>query len=325
MTDDRDASGWRGLAAAGVAAAAAAAGLAAFSAVTARRIEVDVPQDGALVDVDGTRIHYLDQGRGPAVVMIHGLGGQLRNFSYALTERLAARHRIVLIDRPGSGYSDPLPAGPATVRAQARVIATAIRRLGIERPVIVGHSLGGAVALAIGLDDPDLARGLALVAPLTQPQEEVPDSFRALAIGSAPLRRALSWTLATPLGLATRDAALRQVFAPEAVVEDFGTRGGGRLALRPEAFYAASGDLVAAADDLAGMAARYPALQPPAAILFGRQDAILAPALHGEATAASLPGHDLTLVDGGHMLPLTQPDLTARWLTERIARWSAGA
>ena len=112
----------------GAGAAAVGAGLALFSQFAARRAKAQVPPDGKFVDVDGARLHYVDIGEGPAIVMIHGLGGQVRNFSYALTERLPGR-RLILIDRPRSGYST-VDAGEPGLKAQADLIAKGIDALG---------------------------------------------------------------------------------------------------------------------------------------------------------------------------------------------------
>ncbi|MEO6076004.1 MAG: alpha/beta fold hydrolase, partial [Dokdonella sp.] len=71
-------------------------------------IELRIPRDGKLLMIDGNRLHYLERGTGRPIVLIHGLSGQMRNFSTVLVDRLAADHRVVLIDRPGSGYSAPL-------------------------------------------------------------------------------------------------------------------------------------------------------------------------------------------------------------------------
>ncbi|MFX8512336.1 alpha/beta fold hydrolase, partial [Acinetobacter baumannii] len=84
-----------------------------------------------------------------AVVMIHGLGGNMLHFGYAMADKLANDFRVVLVDRPGSGYSTRPDAAPATLTAQAGTIATLIRRLDLKQPLVVGHSLGGALSLAI--------------------------------------------------------------------------------------------------------------------------------------------------------------------------------
>ncbi len=293
-----------------------AGGLVLFSRFAARRIEREVPPDGQFVTIHGTRLHYVDRGHGPAIVMIHGLGGQIRNCGYAPADRLVADHRVILVDRPGSGYS---PAGPsAGIAVQAGLIAGLIETLQLDRPLVVGHSLGGAVALALALDHPDKVGGLALVAPLTQPEGAVPAAFRGIAITSPAVRRAVALTLATPLGLLSGDKGAVAVFAPEPVAADFGTLGGGRLVLRPGAFHAASTDLAAARTDMAGLAARYPDLAVPVAILFGRQDEILDPTLHGGRIAADVPRVELTLIDGGHMILITAAETVALWIRGRI-------
>lgn len=299
-------------------AVGAVGGLALLAKLAANRVERQVPADGRFIDIGGRRMHYLDQGTGPAIVMIHGLGGQMRNFSYALLDRLSGDHRVILIDRPGSGYSAAIDT--ANVGAQAAQIARFIAALGLEKPLIVGHSLGGAVALALALDHPEAVGGLALIAPLTHPQEDVPPAFKALAIASPAARCAVAWTIATPAAMLAGDKGTRVVFAPEAVPDDFAIRGGGALVGRPAAFQSASADLVAANDDLPAMVARYPSLSVPTAILFGRDDAILDPAAHGEALASAVPEAELTLIDGGHMIPVTRPDEVAAWIGARSAK-----
>jgi len=292
------------------------AALALFSYIIARRIERDVPADGAFLTIDGTRLHYSDHGQGPAIVMIHGLGGQMRNFSYALTDRLAADHRIILVDRPGSGYS--AAASSAAIPAQAKLVAGLIDALGLDRPLVVGHSLGGAIALALALDHPDKVSGLALISPLTQPQDSVPPAFRAIAIGSPLVRSALAWTLATPLGMLSGSRGADAVFAPEPAPADFRTKGGGALVLRARAFHAASTDLAATRTDMPLLSARYAGLSVPVAILYGSEDAILDPDIHGAKIAAAVPAVELTLIPGGHMIPVTAPEQVAAWIRGRV-------
>lgn len=297
-------------------------GLAAFSGITARRVEKAVPQDGQIVEIDGNRIHYVDKGSGPALVLIHGLAGQMRNFARPLVDDLAKDHRVILIDRPGSGYSTRAPGASASLSAQAETVAHFIEALGLDRPVLVGHSLGGALALSVALNHPETLGGLALICPLSQAvdEKEVPPVFRGLIIRSSVARQAVAWTIAIPMGLATRDRLLSEIFAPEPVPEDFGTEGGGLLGLRPGNFENTSRDLVEAEDDLPGMVELYPALSIPVSILYAREDNLLDPAVHGERTAREIPNAELELVDGGHMLPFTQPEKTARWIRAAAAR-----
>ncbi len=140
-------------------------GLALFAALTERQAEAFSPPAGRFIDVGGARLHYLDRGTGPAVVMVHGLGGNLRNF-YELIDKLATTCRVVAVDRPGSGYSKMMFGEHPALRAQATIIAQFVHRLGLDRPLLVGHSLGGALSLALALDHPDSVRALVLISTL---------------------------------------------------------------------------------------------------------------------------------------------------------------
>jgi pimeloyl-ACP methyl ester carboxylesterase len=294
-------------------------GLVWFSANTARRVEALLPPRGQFMDIDGQRIHYTDTGGSkPPIVMIHGLGGNLLHFGYAMADKLANDYRVILVDRPGSGYSTRPEDAPATLTAQAKTIATLIRRLGLKQPLVVGHSLGGALSLAITLDHPDCAGGLALIAPLTHAIESPPDVFKGLEIPSPLVRKAVAWTVATPLGIRRGPKLLAQVFAPETAPADFPMRAGGLLGLRPTAFYATSSDMMAVADVLPGYMARYKSLDIPMAMLYGKGDRLLDYRAQGEAMRTVCPALDLEVVEGGHMLPMTQAERCVA-LVRRVA------
>ncbi len=286
--------------------------LALYSHWAGRRAEAMVPADGRFIEVEGARLHYLDVGQGPAIVLVHGLGGQLRNFSYLL-DRLTPHHRVILVDRPRSGYSTAEGSEPGIVD-QSAIIARLIEKLALEKPLLVGHSLGGAVSLALALDHPHLVRGLALIAPLTQPLPKVPPMFRGLQARFKASRTFTAQVLGVPLGQLSSPMVARQIFAPEPVPADFGTRGGGLLALRPDNINAASFELSSANDEVARLARRYGELKLPVAMLFGREDHVLDHHLNGVVTAEHIATATLDLVDGGHMLPITQPERTAAFI-----------
>ena len=301
------------------------AGLALFTANTARKVEAAVPACGQFVDIDGQRLHYVDTGgTGPVIVMIHGLGGTLWHFRYALLDKLSREFRIIAVDRPGSGYSTRPDDAPAKLSAQADTLAKFIRALGLKRPLLVGHSLGGALSLAIALDHPDCAGALALIAPLTQVQDDVPEPFQGLVINSPMMRKIIAWTLAVPMSIRNAPTLLKIVFGPDAVPADYPTRGGGLLGLRPNSFYNTSSDLVAAREDVPGMMKRYGGLNIPLGMLFAKGDLILDYRRQGEAMKQQCPPLDLVLMeDHGHMLPLTAPDATADLIRRVAARQSA--
>ena len=292
-------------------------GLVAFTGWTRRRIETAVPPPGRFVEVAGTRLHYVDEGTGPVILMIHGLGSQLQTFTYALSARLRGRYRLLMLDRPGSGYS--LPAAAADLTTQADLVAAFLRALGVDRALVVGHSLGGAIALALALDHPEHVAGLALLAPATQPQDDVPAALKGLALRGDLARWIVGWTVVTPLNMIAGKRTLATVFSPDPVPRDFGTRAGGLLQIRPSAFRNASRDLVEVGAQLRAYAARQPQIEMPVGVLFGTGDAILDPLLHGEGLGAKVQGLDLELVEGGgHMVPIAAPDRTAAFI-ERIA------
>lgn len=295
--------------------------LAAFAAWTAARVEKAVPPIGSFIEVDGTRLHYLDEGEGQPIVLVHGLAAQMQHLTYGLREALKGKYRVIFVDRPGSGYSERRPGASARLPAQGDMIAALIRKLGLQRPLVVGHSLGGAVALATALDHPDCVGALALVAPLTRSQEDVPEALSRLAVPSPARRQLVAWTLAVPMTIIGGPASLAQVFAPDPIPADFGIRGGGLLGVRPKAFYAASSDMVAVIDDLDDMAARYPGLRMPVGILYGTADRILNLEVQGKPMVDLVPGLVLDVVEnGGHMLPITATERTVRFIEQMAGR-----
>jgi len=288
-------------------------GLSWFTWRTARRIVQYLPAKGRFIDVPGGRLHVQESGEpgNPAVLLVHGLGGQMSHFDYGLAERLAQSFHVVAVDRPGSGHSLRDELTSADVSAQAAALALLIETLGLDRPTVVGHSLGGAIALALALEHPSSAGALALVAPLTHAPETAPQVFRALTIETRWVRKLFAWTLATPGAIVGSGKVLAAVFAPEKAPADFAVKGGGLHSLRPAQFLAASNDLQAIPQRMPQLQSRYAELTLPVSVLYGRDDAILDWRENGQALVDKVPGARLELVDGGHMLPVTQPLVVA--------------
>lgn len=301
----------------------AIAALAWFTWNTKRGAEVAIPPRGSFLDLPGGRVHYTDEGTGPAIVMIHGLGGQMGNFTLSLSPLLTDTHRVIVLDRPGMGYSDRAPDAPANPRAQAGTVAQVIEALRLERPLVVGHSLGGAIALCLAMEHPDKTRGLALLAPLTQPPTGPIKAFSGLDIKSPALRFALSWTLTTPVAIRTAPQVLEQVFGPDPIPDGYTIEGGALLGLRPSAFRNTSRDYLASGRDLHWMAEQYDSLKVPVRILFGAEDRILEAELHGRALVAKHPHIGLEVIEGGHMLPVTRARDCARFIRQTEAEIAA--
>jgi pimeloyl-ACP methyl ester carboxylesterase len=257
--------------------------------------------------------------------MIHGLAGQLSHYTYGVAGKLAEHHRVIVVDRPGSGYSTRAPETPADLSTQASAMAALVRSLGAGPAWVVGHSLGGAVALTLALEHPEQVAGLALLAPLTHIREDVPPVFAGLTIESPLVRKLVAWTLAIPASIKASARTLDVVFGPEPVPKDFATKGGGLLSLRPSAFLSASSDLQALPARLPQVQTRYAELRLPVHVLYGKDDRILDWKANGQALADKVPGAQLELVEGGHMLPVTQVDTAAAFIEAALSGLAARA
>src|SRR4030081_394426 len=100
------------------------------------------------INVERLRVHYIESGVGRTVVMIHGNAGGVEDFEFGVVELLSREYRVVAIDRPGHGKSDRPAGRAATVEYQAQLLHQTLLRLGITKPILVGHSWGSALALA---------------------------------------------------------------------------------------------------------------------------------------------------------------------------------
>ncbi len=150
--------------------AATAAGLAAAALVNAARTraaEAAHPPRGSFVTAGGIRLHYLDRGppspAGRPIVLLHGNGSLTDDFVISgVLDRLAQRHRVVVFDRPGAGFSERPQGRPWGPVEQAAVLVEAAAKLGVEKPIVVGHSWGTLPAVAWALDHPNRIGALVL-------------------------------------------------------------------------------------------------------------------------------------------------------------------
>ena len=294
-------------------------GLALFTRNVARKVEAAMPPPGRFTDLPDGRIHWVEFGEGaadkPVLLMIHGLSGNFYNFTYATTGPLAEAYRVIVVDRPGCGHSKRASDAQARIPEQARMLAAFIEAENLGRPLVIGHSLGGAVALSMALNHPDHVGGLALIAPLTREQDRSPDVFRGIDLSNPVLRRIVAHTVATPASIRNGPKVVQTIFAPNAAPDDFRDRGGGLLSLRPDAFYAASTDMQAVPLDIAAMSTRYEEIRCPVGMIYGDADQVLDPDWHIEPLKTALPGlHLEVLPDTGHMVQISEPEATDRFI-----------
>jgi len=242
------------------------------TAVHQRRAARRYPPRGSTIAVGGLRLHYLDRGSGPPVLFIHGLKGSTAEFTDELLDAVAKRHRTLAFDRPGYGHSEA-PRGRCSLDGQARLLATALRRLQAAPAVVVGHSFGAAVALRLALEHPDTVAAVVSLAGHTLPFGGRGSLSSRLA--TAPvLGRPFAKTLVTPLGLALAPLALRRIAAPQRPPRVY-AREASTLALRPRQFEASAADAVWMDREIMAQYRRYPSLRPPLLVIHGRDDAVV--------------------------------------------------
>lgn len=309
----------RGWLAAG-AVALGLAGSAVFNELSRQRAEAATPPVGDFVLVDGVRLHYVDRGSGSTVVLLHGNGVMLQDFEASGVLGQAAEHyRVIAFDRPGFGYSDRPRTTLWTPTAQARLIIGALRELGVERAVFVGHSWGTLVALAAAREAPDLVAGLVLVSGYyygTARPDVWPLSIPAIPVIGDAMAHTLSPLAARLIG----PAAIKSSFAPAPVSPKF-ARFPVAMTLRPSQVRAAAADsgmMVPAAIEISR---HYRELKVPAVIMAGEGDLVVHPDRHARRLAGDLPRAELRIVPGqGHLLHYAVPDAVVAAIGDVLAR-----
>lgn len=291
-------------------------GLFAYTLTWKRRAERAVPPRGAFTRISTGRLHYLDVGKGPVIFLIHGLGGQMGNFDCGLIDNLAKDHRVIAIDRPGMGWSERPLTAPCSPADTAALMFEIMDKLEVTAPLVVGHSLGGAIALNMAVQRPERMRGLALLAPLTLPAGRPAEIFDGLRMNSDLVRWLVSWTFAAPAAMRQSAAVLEQLYSPEEMPPNAPVQGGALLTLRPSHFYHTSRDYMSSGEGLEELSRKYADLTVPVRLLYGTGDRILDPQIHGAKLVGRHPQIGLKLIEGGHMLPLTQPQRCAEFIRD---------
>lgn len=277
---------------------------AVITFIGVRLIERAHPPRGRFIDSGGLRQHVVELGAAAdtPIVLIHGASCNLEDMRLALGERLATRHRVILIDRAGLGWSERKGRRGSSPAYQAEILRDVLDRLGVARAIVVGHSWGGALAATFALDHPERVAGLVLLAPPLYPLQRSMTWLYALF--ATPIAGWLyAHTLALPLGVPFIGLGLGSAFLPQLPPRGYIKRTAALLLLRPRTFLANARDVADLRAFHARQAGRYAALAAPTVIMTGTRDLVVAPRRHAFVFAAAVPGAKLVVLPGiGHML-----------------------
>jgi pimeloyl-ACP methyl ester carboxylesterase len=268
----------------------------------ARQVERRHPPKGRFIELDhGRRLHYVDSGEGRPVVLLHGASAQLEDMTSSLMPVLAERHRVIAFDRPGHGYSDR-PPYRAWAEAQARIVHDAVRRLDLHKPVIVGHSMGGGVAIAYGMLFPEELTGIVFLSGLAFP--EVRPDYLKFALPALPgIGTLVSHTLYQPLQRFMVPRMLRKFYAPQPVPPYLERVMPLEMLYRPKAIEANSEDQMMVLPSLIDLAFHYKNYPLPVTIFAGTEDQTTDPHKHAIPLSKRLPRAKLHMLSGmGHMV-----------------------
>ncbi|WP_099823637.1 alpha/beta fold hydrolase [Oceaniglobus indicus] len=291
-----------------------------------RAAEAEFPPLGKFVTVNGQRVHYVEAGRGPDLILIHGASGSTRDFSFDFIDRVKDRYRVIAFDRPGLGYTDRISdafsgarnTAAETPQQQAAFLKAAADQLGVRRPVVLGHSYGGAVAMAWALDHDPAA--VVIVAGATEPW---PGSLGLLyGVTGSALGGATVVPLITAFASETQvETALKGIFQPNPVPEGYLEYIGGPLTLRRETFRANARQVNSLRPHVVEMSARYPDLRLPLEIVHGLADDVVPAEIHSEVLVTQVPDANLVRVkDVGHMPHHVVPTIVTDAIDRAAAR-----
>lgn len=296
--------------------------------------EVAYPPTGQMLNVGGIQIHaHISEpapgsGKLPDLVLIHGAGGNTRDFTFALVDLLKNDYRVIAFDRPGLGWSQGAGDAGLSPLEQADILRAAAAQLGVTHPVVLGHSYGGAVAVAWALHD--LARGdatraaaLVIVSGATMPWSAAPSAFYSVPANI------LGGAILVPLltAFATRASARKvidHVFIPAIVPLGYADYVGINLTMRRASMRINARQVTHLNAHLQSMAPDYPRLVLPVELIHGDADVTVPLAIHAAPLTHLLPNARLTVLPGaGHMPHHSHPEAVVAAIRRASARVAA--
>jgi pimeloyl-ACP methyl ester carboxylesterase len=286
------------------------------------------PQQGRSIDVAGARLNVVELGLrdagGPPVVIVHGASSNLESMR-PIGDLLAKNHRVILIDRPGHGWSTRDDLENSTPAMQAKMIDEVLGKLGVGGAIVVVHSLAGALGPLLALDYPQRVAGLVMLAPVAYPWPGGVGWYNK-AVTTPVIGPLLAYTITLPLGLVLAEPGARSVFAPQTMPSGFVKNSATPLLLRPREFLANAWDLVTLKPAVAEQASRYENIKVPVVVITGDTDNTVSPNIHSRPFAAAVPSAKLIVLPGvGHMVQYAAPERVVGEIETMIANTSAAS
>jgi len=258
------------------------------------------------VVVDGMTLNYVSAGSGRPVVLIHGNPGSYEDYTLAVVEKLSQSYHVVAFDRPGHGYSERHDSVQTTVEVQARIIRDALKKLALQKPVLVGHSWGGSLVLAAAVAYREELAGVVLLAPAAYPSVNI--EWWSLLPHLPLIGNILVSTLTPLLGRAVVRKSLKQAYAPQDVQQDYAERSLD-LWMKPDHIRACAYDERTLGASLKALSKQYCDIELPVVIVTGSADRLLNPEEHAYPLHKAIRNSKLVVLpETGHQLPQTRPD-----------------
>jgi pimeloyl-ACP methyl ester carboxylesterase len=271
----------------------------------AKNAENDNPPAGQFLEVNGVRLHYVERGSGAPLVLLHGNGSMIQDFeSSGLIDLAAKNYRVIVFDRPGFGHSDRPRNVVWTPAAQAELINSALHRLGVSHAIVLGHSWGASVAVALALKYPTLVQGLVLASGYYYPTLR-PDVV-ALSAPAVPLvGDILGHTLSPIVSRVMWPLLMAKIFGPRSVPKKF--EGFPKeMALRPSQIRASAAESALMIPDAFHYRDEYTNLKMPVVIVAGDEDRLVDIDAQSTRLHRDVPQSRFHRVPGtGHMIHQT--------------------
>ena len=272
------------------------------------RAERDQPPAGRLLEIEGVRLHVVEKGEGPAVVLIHGNMVSERDYEASgLLDRLARNHRVIAFDRPGFGHSTRPRDRLWTPAAQAKLLHAALAQLGVKEAVVVGHSMGAMVALALALDHPEDVRRLVLVGGYYYPSARI-DALLTAPVALPVLGDVMRYTVTAISARLMLKRLVRAMFGPREVPGHFIPALSREMMVRPIQLRANAEDAAFMIPQAKASSERHHELRMPVAIVAGADDKVIDAEAHSARLHREVAGSTLVVVPrAGHMVHHAAP------------------